>query len=90
MGKYQFIIDKKPDPDVSHKLHKLMLAMSLRIDSGSIGATLATAHNPNADAVTGINVQTRMQIKIPTDENNLRLLHPTDQHILKTLRKVVR
>jgi hypothetical protein len=30
-----------------------------------------------------------MQIKIPTNANNLRLLHPTHQHVLKTLRKVV-
>ena len=89
MGKYEFIINKKGDPDVSRKLHKWIWAIFIRINSGSIGASVATAHNPNADAVTEINVQTIMQIKIPTDANNTRLLHPTYQHVLKTLRKVV-
>jgi hypothetical protein len=63
--------------------------MFIRINSGPIGASVATEDNPNTDAVTGINVQTRMQIKIPTDADNLRLLYPTHQHVLKTLRKVV-
>jgi hypothetical protein len=32
--------------------------MFIRINSGPIGASVATADNPNTDAVTGINVQT--------------------------------
>lgn len=74
MGQHKSIVNQITSKVNYNQLQTIFIGIALTRDSGLINPDVTAPHNPNPNARDDVDVQTLMQIKIPTDAHHLRFL----------------